>query len=278
MCRYNAFSLITLNQGKSMTLADIDAVIMDMDGVLWRGDKPLPGLIPFFDRLRARDIPFALATNNSSKSQADYVTKLAGMGVLDVPAAAIVTSATATATYMQQHYPAGTRVYIIGGDGLKQILTAAGFVRAVHDVQVVVAGIDFDLSYAQLRQATLLIRSGADFIGTNPDRTFPTPEGEVPGAGSILAALSAATDRLPVVIGKPNRTMFEAALALLGTAADRTLMIGDRLETDILGARNAGLKTALVLTGIATREQVANSDIKPDGIFAGLPELMAAWD
>ena len=278
MCRYNAFSLITLNQGKSMTLADIDAVIMDMDGVLWRGDKPLPGLIPFFDRLRARDIPFALATNNSSKSQADYVTKLAGMGVLDVPAAAIVTSATATATYLQQHYPAGTRVYIIGGDGLKQILTAAGFVRAVHDVQVVVAGIDFELSYAQLRQATLLIRSGADFIGTNPDRTFPTPEGEVPGAGSILAALSAATDRLPVVIGKPNRTMFEAALALLGTAADRTLMIGDRLETDILGARNAGLKTALVLTGIATREQVANSDIKPDGIFAGLPELMAAWD
>jgi len=278
MCRYNAFSLITLNQGKSMTLADIDAVIMDMDGVLWRGDKPLPGLIPFFDRLRARDIPFALATNNSSKSQADYVTKLAGMGVLDVPAAAIVTSATATATYMQQHYPAGTRVYIIGGDGLKQILTAAGFVRAAYDVQVVVAGIDFELSYAQLRQATLLIRSGADFIGTNPDRTFPTPEGEVPGAGSILAALSAATDRLPVVIGKPNRTMFEAALALLGTAADRTLMIGDRLETDILGARNAGLKTALVLTGIATREQVANSDIKPDGIFAGLPELMAAWD
>ncbi len=229
-----------------MHLSDINGIIMDMDGVLWRGDVALPGLADFFDFLHARKLPFILASNNSSRTRADYVAKLTKMGITRVTEAEIVTSGTATVDYVQMHYPPGSAVHVLGGDGLKAMMRAAGF-SLTDDARIVVAGIDFDLTYDKLRRAARLIRDGADFIGTNDDATFPTDDGLVPGAGSILAALKTATDRQPFMIGKPNAPMFDAALRLLGTAPQSTLMIGDRLDTDILGAQQAGLKTALVL-------------------------------
>ena len=247
-----------------------------MDGVLWRGQQPLPGLQAFFDHLHKRGIAFALATNNSRKTPADYVHKLAEMGVSGIDARHIITSGTATASYLQQEYPAGTRLFVIGGDGLKQILVQAGFVLVEEAAQAVVCGIDFDLTYSKLQTAALQIRGGADFIGTNPDASFPSPAGLLPGAGSILALLAAATDSKPTIIGKPEPAMFDAALRRLGTAPAQTLMIGDRINTDISGAQALGISTALVMTGVESAQSLRASPIQPDFVFAGLPELLAA--
>ena len=259
-----------------MDFSGIDGVIMDMDGVLWRGDTMLPGVAPFFEFLRARGLPFVLASNNSSKTPADYVAKLLSMDIDGVTERQIVTSGTATVDYLLRHYPAGSAVHVLGGDGLKAMVTGAGF-TLTDDARIVVAGIDFNLTYNKLKRAAFLIRAGADFIGTNGDATFPLADGLAPGAGSILAALEKATDRQPFVIGKPNEPMFAAALHALGTAPGTTLMIGDRLDTDIQGAQQAGLPAVLVLTGVTTRATLAASEINPEGVFDDLPALIAAW-
>lgn len=260
-----------------MELSQIDGVVMDMDGVLWRSDKPLPGLVEFFELIRARRIGYALATNNSYKTAAAYIGKLAGMGVNGIDETCVITSATATADYIRTHYPPGTTVHVLGGSGLREALSAAGCVLVEDGARVVAAGIDPQLTYEKLKRATFLIRAGADFIGTNPDTTFPTPEGLTPGAGSILAALAAATDKQPVVIGKPETPMLDSALRVLDTVSERTLMLGDRLETDILGGQRVGMKTALVLTGVSTREDIARTGITPDAVYSDLNELTRAW-
>lgn len=260
-----------------MSLKHIRAVISDIDGVLWEGSQPLPGIQSLFTFLRDRQIPFALATNNSTNSPANYVQKLAKLGVPDIPEQSIVTSSSATALYLQTRYPAGTRLYMVGMAGLREQLEKAGFVLADEDVQAVVAGGDFEFTYEKAKRATLLIRAGADFIGTNPDVTFPTPEGLVPGAGSILAMIEAAAGKKPLVVGKPEPAMFEAALRILQTLPEETLMIGDRLDTDIAGAHHAGLQTALVLTGITQREDLPNSDTQPDFVFDTLDDLLSVW-
>jgi 4-nitrophenyl phosphatase len=257
-----------------LDIREIAGVVADMDGVLWRGDEPLPGMAAFFDLLRALGLPFALATNNSSKSPADYVGKLARLGIAGVQESQIVTSGTATVTYLETHYPAGTAVHVLGGDGLKHMITAGGF-NLADDAPVVVVGIDFQLTYDKLKRAALLIRGGADFIGTNDDATFPSPDGLVPGAGSLLAALHTATGHAPNVMGKPGAPMFHAALRAVGTPIERTLMIGDRLNTDIMGAQAVGLRTALVLTGVTTRDELAQSSAQPDYVYDGLPALIA---
>ena len=152
-------------------------VVLDMDGVLWHGDVPLPGLHEFFNLLNTKPIPYALATNNSSRTRQDYVHKLAKMGVLDVPAERIVTSGTATADYLRKHYAPGTPVYVFGSAALCNMISEAGFpVTDDGDARVVVAGVKWDLTYEDLKRTAYLIRVGADFIGTNPDTTLPPPE------------------------------------------------------------------------------------------------------
>jgi len=233
-------------------LNNIKAIVSDMDGVLWRGNQPLPGMNALFDFFCQEKIAFALATNNSRKTPDDYIHKLASMGVQGIERHHIVTSGTATASYLQAAYPSGAGLFVVGGDGLKQILVQAGFALVEEDAEAVVCGIDFDLTYSKMRTATLQIRRGARFIGTNPDVSFPSPAGLVPGAGSILALLQAASGVAPAIIGKPQRAMFEAVLRQLGTQPAETLMIGDRIGTDIQGAQALGFKTALVMTGVET--------------------------
>lgn len=260
---------------ESEGMAQIKAVISDMDGVLWRGDMALPGLSEFFALLEARGWPFVLATNNSSKTQLDYVNKLAGMGVAGVPEQAIVTSGTATMAYLQKHYAPGSAMHVFGGPGLFANVEQAGFrLSNDGDVQAVIAGLNREMSYQTLWQATTLILKGADFIGTNPDTTYPTPDGLAPGAGSMLAALQAASGVEPLIIGKPHPPMFETALALLGSAPNETLMIGDRLETDIVGAQRLGIQTALVLSGVSTAAEAAESAIQPDFVAEDMPSLL----
>ncbi len=258
-----------------MDFSDIEAIISDMDGVLWRGDMPLPGLHPFFDLLHSRQIPYVLATNNSSKTRQDYIDKLAKMGVAGIDRERIVTSGTATAAYLKKHYDPDVPVHVFGSPALSGMVQDAGFRLTQNgDARVVVAGIKWDLTYEDLKRTTYILQAGADFIGTNPDTTYPMPEGPAPGTGSMLAALQAASGRDPVVIGKPHPHMFQAALDLLGVPAERVLMVGDRLNTDIVGAARMGLRTALVLSGISDDEELRASSVQPDSVFDDLPALV----
>lgn len=260
-----------------LNFTEIHSVVMDMDGVLWLGDTPLPGFAAFFEHLRAKNLPFALATNNSSKAPTDYIAKLERLGVTGIDESQILTSGTTAISFLKTNYPAGSLMHVLGGDGLRNLITNAGFTLTDHEAQAVVVGLDPHLTYEKLRRAALLIRAGANFIATNTDATIPSPDGLAPGAGSIVAALKTATDCTPTEMGKPHAPMFQAALRLLNTPAENTLMIGDRLNTDIAGAQNVGLRTALVLTGVATQADLATSPIQPDAVYADLPTLIAAW-
>jgi 4-nitrophenyl phosphatase len=189
----------------------------------------------------------------------------------------IVTSSIATADYLAGQFPAGTRVYVLGMEGLRVPLLQRGFEIAEDRVAAVVAGIDWHLTYDQIKSAALNIRAGAAFIGTNGDRTFPSSEGIIPCAGSILAALETATDVKPIVMGKPEAYLYETALKRLQAVPAQTLVLGDRLETDILGAVRMNLKSALVLSGVTTREQLAASAYQPEWVFADITDLKQQW-
>jgi len=262
-----------------LNLADIQALTIDMDGVLWLGDTPLPGLNRFFDFLHQQDMPYMLATNNASKTPAQYLQKFAKFGVKVEPQH-VLTSSLATAAYLQRELAPGDRVYVIGGAGLHEAIREAGFVvldDASQPAVAVVAGIDFAVTYNKLKDATLLIQRGARFVGSNGDLTFPAEDGYYPGAGAILAAIQAATQVKPVTIGKPEPLMFEIAVEKMGSQPNHTAMLGDRLETDILGGQRAGLKTIMVTTGVDNLETIAQKGIQPDAVFSGLNELVDAW-
>lgn len=264
-------------QGDSMQrLKSIRNLIVDMDGVLYRGDSPILGIVPFFRFLREKGIRFLLATNNSTLTPREYSAKMARMAV-DIPPESILTSGLAAADYLAARYPPGTRVHVIGETGLREALTSAGFVLADRDVEAVVVGMDRQVTYDKLARATLLIRAGALFVGTNPDKTLPVPEGEIPGNGALLALLEAASGVSPLVIGKPQKHLFEIALRRLGASPEETAALGDRLETDVLGARRAGLLSIMVLSGVSTREQALGSPHPPDLIFQNVGELAEAW-
>ena len=256
-------------------LRDIHALVIDMDGVLWRGDDPLPGFVGFFELLRERPIAFRLATNNASKSPRQFVDKFASLGVKVAPDD-ILTSAGVTAQHIAAIAP-GASVYAIG-DGTRQaVLKHSLHLSSGGQADFVAVGWDPKLTYKELSEATLLIRAGAKFIGTNPDRTLPSERGLLPGNGAILACLQAATDVEPFIIGKPERAMFDAALAAMGADVAHTAMLGDRLETDILGGQNAGLRTIFVLTGASDEAELAASPVRPDWVFKDIQELTRAW-
>lgn len=243
-------------------------LILDMDGVLWHGDAALPGLSELFRTLEQLNLPFVLATNNATKTVGQYVEKLGRFGVQVAPNQ-ILTSPSATSGFLQKRYPAGTNVYVVGEVGLRETLFDAGFrvvgpaeIRAGERAGVVVGGlVTSSLSYDLLAYASLLVRGGAAFVATNFDATYPSELGEVPGAGAMLSVIVTATGVTPTVIGKPYPAMFEGALRRLGTTAAETLMVGDRLETDIDGAHTAGLQTALVLTGVSKRKDIGDRQL-----------------
>jgi len=259
-----------------LDLAAIQGLLIDMDGVLYRGQAPIPGAERFIVFLRRQGIPFLLLTNNSSLTPGQYVAKLKGMGI-EVRAEEILTSAQATARYLAQQEPEGARVYVIGREGVRQALVEQGFTLVEEGADYVVVGWDWELTYAQLKRATLLIRAGAHFIATNPDRTFPSQEGIIPGNGAILAALEAATDVQPLVIGKPQPAIFQLALAQLGLDAQGVAVLGDRLETDVVGGQRMGLGTLFVLSGVTAREELVQSAIQPDLVFEDVAHLQGAW-
>ncbi len=261
-----------------LNLSTYTTLLLDMDGVLYRGDNPLPGVNDLLALCARRGVGYAWVTNNATLTPQQYEEKLARMGIR-IAAAHIVTSSTATRRYLEHEFERGTPAFYVGMRGLHEALFADGyFVYDEQRPQLVVSGLDTELTYQKLKIATLAIRAGARYVATNPDLTLPTEAGLVPGAGSIIALLRAATEVTPTVIGKPGGAMFRAALEIFGADPLRTLTVGDRLDTDIAGARAAGLAAGLVLTGVSTAEDVARSELQPDDVFAGLPELVAAWE
>lgn len=257
-----------------MQLSDIKHLVIDMDGVLYRGNDPAPGLPAFFDFLRQRGIGFRLATNNSGSTPQQYAAKLKKMGAAVAPAE-IITSGTATARWLAQRFPQGTRVHVFGEDSLRAAMTDAGFELADEDVAAVVASIDWGVNYDKIKRACLLIRRGALFVATNLDPTRPTEEGLVPGTGALIAAIATGAETRPIAIGKPEPTMFEQAMLEMGTTAATTATLGDRIDTDMAGGRRAGLATILVLSGSTGR---AEAEVYgPDLLFDDIADLMRAW-
>lgn len=256
-------------------LKDIRALIIDMDGVLWRGKTLLPGVAPFFAYLRERRLPFVLATNNATADPAVVSERLGSAGVKIEPPE-ILDTAQATAAYLQGEMPAGSPVLMIGEQNLQKALKGAGFevVDRSDSAQAVVVGYDRQLTWKKLAEATLAIHAGARFIGTNPDVTFPSERGLLPGNGAAIAALQAATGVEPEIVGKPEPHLYRQAMERLSASPERTLAVGDRLETDILGAQRAGTRSALLLSGVTTRAQAEKSPIRADWIFEGLPDLL----
>ncbi len=257
-----------------MASKKLRALLLDMDGVLWRDMEPIGDLPKILAQIAAKGLQAAFVTNNATRTVEQYQEKFRGFGV-EVEAALIHTSAKAAAHYLSQQHPKGSNVYVVGERGLRKAVEENGFVIAEKDCIAVVAGLDRELTYEKLRRATLLIRGGAAFIGTNPDRTLPSPEGEVPGAGSILAALEAATDTAPTIIGKPGTALLESAMEQLGVKPDETLMIGDRIDTDVAAGQKAGCRSALILTGITSQQAARAWKPAPDYIEKDLETLVA---
>ncbi|MEO8354498.1 MAG: HAD-IIA family hydrolase [Chloroflexota bacterium] len=256
------------------SLSKITHLIVDMDGVLYLGDQPLRCLREFFAFLRERSIPFILATNNSTRTPQEYVDKLARMGVTVSPNEILV-SGQATARFLAREYPRGTRVHVFGMPSLKQAMLDEGFVLADEDVQLVVASMDREVTYEKLKRATLLIRGGARFIATNLDPTNPSEEGLLPGTGSMIVALEAASGTKATAIGKPQPTMYQLALEQMGASPETTAAIGDRVDTDILGGKRAGLITICVLSGSSDRAEA--EAIGTDMIFDDIAHLLETW-
>jgi 4-nitrophenyl phosphatase len=263
------------------TLKSIRNLILDMDGVLWHGETPMPGLVDFFTTLRRLEINFVLATNNATKTAVLYTQKLARFGV-ELPARQILTSAEATAAYLRDQYPNGAELYVVGEVGLRDALTAQGFhIVTAETVEkgaappLVVLGFTRHATYRDLALGALLVHKGARFIGTNPDPSFPSEVGPMPGAGALLAVISTATGVQPTVIGKPGPLLFQEGLQRLGGAPHNTAMVGDRLTTDIVGGQTARLFTILLLSGVTRHEDIERLDIHPDLVLADINALAA---
>jgi NagD protein len=251
--------------------------LVDMDGVLVRGDQAIAGASEFLARLRELELPFLVLTNNSLFTRRDLAARLRASG-LDVPEKAIWTSALATGRFLQDQRPGGS-AYVVGEVGLTTALHAVGYTLSDRSPDYVVLGETQSYSFQAITQAIRLIAAGARFIATNPDNVGPTPTGLVPATGSVAALISRATGVEPYYVGKPNPLMMRSALNEIGAHSESTAMVGDRMDTDVVAGLEAGLHTILVLTGVGSRDDVAKYPYTPsrivDSVADLLPELAA---
>jgi phosphoglycolate/pyridoxal phosphate phosphatase family enzyme len=254
----------------------MDGLLCDLDGVVYRGDVPVPGAVAALSRLRARGTAIVLCTNNSTATTSEYVAKLAHMG-LEVSEGEILTSATVTAEVLAMRGMAGGAALVIGERGLRESIARVGLKStAEHDdlADVVVVGLDRSFDYAAMRRAQRALEQGAAFVATNDDATLPVADGGAwPGAGAILASLEVASGRRAEVMGKPNAPMMDAAERRLRGARD-IVVVGDRPETDLRGGALKGWRTVLVLSGVTSPDQAAKLDPAPDAVIESLAELV----
>jgi NagD protein len=255
-----------------VTERQIDCWLTDMDGVLVHEGQALPGAAEFLDRLRSRDRRFLVLTNNSIFTARDLRARLATSG-LEVPEHAIWTSALATAQFLTDQKPDGS-AYVIGEAGLTTALHEAGYVLTETAPDYVVLGETRTYSFEAITKAIRLIGSGARFIATNPDPTGPSAEGPLPACGAVAALITKATGAEPYVIGKPNPMMFRSAMNSIEAHSERTGMIGDRMDTDIVAGMEAGLTTFLVLTGSTRAADIERYPYRPSRVVPSIAELI----
>ncbi|OLB46890.1 MAG: HAD family hydrolase [Chloroflexi bacterium] len=250
---------------------DIKNYLMDMDGVILRGTTLIPGAAEFVEHLRAQDLPFLILTNNSLYTPRDLQVRLSYMG-LHVQPEAIFTSALATAQFLHDQRPGG-RAYAIGESGLTTALHDIGYVLTDQEPEYVVLGETTAYSFERITRAIRFVTAGARFIATNPDAMGPGEGGIVPATGSVAALISAATGVKPYFVGKPNPLMMRTALRTLNAHSENSVMIGDRLDTDIIAGTESGLRTILVLTGVTTREEVERYPYRPTWVRESIAEV-----
>lgn len=258
-------------------LARVEALLVDLDGVMYRGDTPLPGATELVPELDALGIEHVFVTNNSTQTPSQFAQKLAAMAV-EASADRIVTSAEATAEYLATLEPPGARVLVIGEEGLRAALTGAGFALVGDAPSCVVVGLDRGVTYAQLARACVAIRAGARFVATNNDPAMPVEGVFWPGAGAIVAALVTATGVTPTVVGKPEPTLLHRALERLGAPPASAAIVGDQILTDVRAGRAAGLATILVGAEQPTLDVEPRPDIWVPDLPALLAQLRAARD
>ncbi len=250
----------------------IETWLTDMDGVLVHEEDPIAGATEFVEALKASGKKFLVLTNNSIFTPRDLRARLLASGI-DVPEKAIWTSALATADFLYDQRPHGT-AYVVGEAGLTTALHDIGYVMTDRDPDYVVLGETRTYSFEAITRAIRLIDAGARFIATNPDASGPSAAGKLPATGSVAALISTATGRQPYYIGKPNPLMMRSALNRLEAHSETTVMIGDRMDTDIISGLEAGLRTILVTTGSTRPDQIEMFPYRPTKVCDSVAELV----
>lgn len=245
--------------------------VLDMDGVIYRGNQLIPGAREFIERLQQGGHPFLFMTNNSQRTPLDFQRKLERMG-LNVTEEHYFTSALATAAFLHSQKPHGT-AFVIGEAGLTHALYQVGYSLTDVEPDYVVLGDTPSYDYAKIVQAVKLITEGARFIATNPDVSGPQEEGVHPACGALAAPIERVTGKLAYYVGKPNPLMMREALRRLDAHSEDAVMIGDRMDTDVLSGIGAGMRTVLVLTGVTTREELRGFSYQPHQVVETLAEL-----
>jgi NagD protein len=245
--------------------------LIDMDGVIYKGSEMIPGAVEFIKALRVKDIPFIFMTNNSQRTRRDIMTKLLRYG-FDVEEKHVYTCAMSTARFLAKQKPGGS-AYVIGEGGLLHALHNNGYSIVDSDPDYVIVGEGRTLSFEMLEAASNMIAKGAKLISTNPDPSCPTAQGLRPGAGAITALLELTCGVKAFTVGKPSPLMIRGARKELGLTADKTTIIGDTMETDILGGVQMGYRTILVLTGGTNREDLCNFAYEPDVVVESIADL-----
>jgi NagD protein len=245
--------------------------LIDMDGVIYRGDTPIPGAAEFIHGLREEEIPFLFLTNNSASTPRDYVVKLQKLG-MEVEERHFYTCAMATVDFLQMQKPRGT-AFVIGEGGLVSALHQAGYGITTHQPEYVIVGEGRTLNFEMAEKAMMMILNGAHLVATNLDVSCPTAAGSRPGCGSVVALLEAATGRRAYSVGKPSPFMMRAARKRLSLRTAETIMVGDTMETDIRGALELGFTAVLVLTGSTRRESLASYPYRPSLVAESIAEL-----
>lgn len=245
--------------------------LIDLDGTMYLGNEPIEAGRRFINRLQENHLPFLFVTNNTTKTPGHVKQELAEKFDIHVPEQSVYTATLATVDYMKD-MNLGNKVYIIGESGLKSGILDAGFVMDEVNPDYVVVGLDKSIDYDKLKIATLAIRKGAHFIGTNPDKNLPTDEGLIPGAGSFIGLLEIATGEKAKIMGKPEAIIMEKALKKINLDKHEAIMVGDNYETDICAGINNGIDTLLVLTGFTKKEDVPNLPKAPTVVLDSLDE------
>jgi NagD protein len=246
--------------------------LMDMDGVLVRGRTPIPGAADFIARLNAGGIPYLVITNNPIYTRRDLAFRLQTAG-LEVAEDHIFTSAIATAMFLKAQLPEA-KAFVIGESGLTDAIHSIGYVITDHDPDYVVLGETHGYNFAHITTAIRLISAGARFVATNPDVSGPSEQGLVPACGAMAALIQAASGVAPFFVGKPNPLLMRTALNYLGVHSEDTVMIGDRMDTDIVAGVNSGMETALVLTGVTQRHEIARFPYRPTHVLESIADVV----